>query len=195
MDEKAAELRDIFTSVTDEETVTESQDAGRGSLEQDERTIDERVRAVVERMRERYDFETSLGTDALLTVVRGYYEDEDDEEIGSSLDVSPEEVFEARCSLHLVDESETGPVDLVALREGDDSDADLAERFDCSEETIRRSRAVADALAESRAANDRYRDEFDSALADADIADRMASDVRKDGLEDATEGMETDVSF
>ena len=195
MDEKTAELRDIFTSVTDEETVTESQEAGRGSLEQDERTIEERVRAVIERMRERYEFETSLDTDELMSVVRRFYEDEDDEEIASSLDVSPEAVFEARCSLHLVDESETGAVDLVALREGDDSDADLAERFDCSEEKIRRSRKVADALAESRAANDRYRDEFDSVLADADIADRMASDVRKDGLEDATEGMETDVSF
>jgi len=77
----------------------------------------------------------------------------------------------------------------------DASTADLAERFDVSESTVRRYRRVVEAENESRQANDRYRDEFDTILADADLSERITEDVQQDGLEDATEGMETDVSF
>ena len=58
MNEKTEELRDIFTDVTDgEDTITESQEDTRGSLERDERSDEERLRSVVQQMRERYAFE------------------------------------------------------------------------------------------------------------------------------------------
>ena len=195
MDEKTEELREIFTAVTDEETVTESQEEGRGSLELDERTVEERVGTVIDRMRERYGLDTSLSTAELIELTTGFYEDRTDEALAEELGVDPAEVFRARLSLHLVRDDDAEGVDLVAIRDREADDATLAAEFEVSETEIRRYRQVAAAKAESRAANDRYRDELDSLLADADIAGQMTSDVREDGLEDATEGMETDVSF
>ncbi|AGB29977.1 hypothetical protein C488_18945 [Natrinema pellirubrum DSM 15624] len=196
MNDKTEELRDIFTDVTDgEETVTESQEDTRGSLERDERTDQERLESVVQQMRERYEFETPLSDDELLTVARGFYDDRSDEAVADDLGVDAEVVFEARMSLHLVGEDDADEVDLAAIRDRDADDATLADDYGVSEAAIRRYRRVAEAEDQSRTANDRYRDEFDSVLADADLSERMTSDLREDGLEDATEGMETDVEF
>ncbi|WP_290815635.1 conditioned medium-induced protein 4 [Halovivax sp.] len=195
MNEKTEELREIFTNVTDEETVTESQEEGRGSLEQDERTVEERLESVIEQMRERYGFDTPFATDELIELATLFYDGESDDEIADELGADADEVFSARLSVHLVRDDDADGVDLAAIREPEADDAALAEEYGVSADEIRRYREVAAATAESRAANDRYRDEFDSILADADIAGRMTTDVREDGLEDATEGMETDVSF
>ncbi|WP_254762450.1 conditioned medium-induced protein 4 [Natrinema marinum] len=196
MNDKTEELRDIFTTVTDgEETVTESQEDTRGSLERDERTDEERLESVVQQMRERYGVDTALSDDELLTVARGFYDDRSDAEIAAELGVDEDEVFEARMALHLVGEDDADEVDLAAIRDREEDDATLADEYDVSEAQIRRYRRVAEAEDQSRAANDRYRDEFDSILADAELSERMTTDVREDGLEDATEGMETDVDF
>ncbi|GAB3678122.1 conditioned medium-induced protein 4 [Halopiger thermotolerans] len=196
MNEKTEELRDIFTDVTDgEETVTESQEDTRGSLERDERTDEERLENVISQMRERYEFETDLSNDELIELAEAFYEDESDEEIAEDLGVDADEVFEARMSLHLVRDDDADEVDLTAIRGREEDDATLAEEYGVSEDQIRRYRRVAAAEDQSRTANDRYRDEFDSILADAELSEQMTTDVREDGLEDATEGMETDVDF
>ncbi len=196
MNEKTEELRDIFTNVTDgEDTVTESQEDTRGSLEKDERSIEDRLEGVIAQMKERYGFETPLSEAGLKQVARGYYDHTSDAELAAKLDVEESTVFEARCALHLVDADDADEVDLVAIRDREEPDETLAAEYDVDTETISRYRKVAAAKGESRAANDRYREEFDSLLADSDLASRMATDVREDGLEDATEGMETDVSF
>ncbi|ADD05284.1 uncharacterized protein Nmag_1708 [Natrialba magadii ATCC 43099] len=196
MNEKTEELRDIFTDVTDgEETITESQEDTRGSLEKDEQTDEERLESVVAQMRERYEFETSLSDDDLIAVAKAFYDDQSDEDIADDHGMDPETVFEARMALHLVGEDDADEVDLVAIRNRDEDDETLAAEYDVSAAEIRRFRRIAAAQDESRAANDRYRDEFDSILADADLSAQMATDVREDGLEDATEGMETNVDF
>ncbi|WP_276254951.1 conditioned medium-induced protein 4 [Halomontanus rarus] len=196
MNDKTEELREIFTSVTDgEATVTESQEATRGTLEKDEATVQERLENVITQMRERYEFETPLDDDELRVVARRFYEEESDADVADELDVDEDDVFEARMSLHLVGEEDADEVDLVAIRDREDDEETLADEYDVSTEQIRRYRRVAAAKDESRAANDRYRGEFDSILAEAELSERMASDVREDGLEDATEGMETDVSL
>jgi hypothetical protein len=61
--------------------------------------------------------------------------------------------------------------------------------------TVRRYRRVAEADLTSRRANHRYRDAFADLLTDADLSTRLASDARRDGLEAATEDIETDVSL
>ncbi|SEQ76813.1 conditioned medium-induced protein 4 [Natrinema salaciae] len=196
MNDKTEELRDIFTDVTDgEETVTESQEDTRGSLERDERSDEERLESVVQQMRERYEFETALSDDELISVARDFYDERSDGEIADEMGVDADEIFEARMSLHLVGEDDADEVDLAAIRDRDEDDATLAAEYDVSEDRIRRYRRVAEAENQSRTANDRYRDEFDSILADAELSERMTSDLREDGLEDATEGMETDVDF
>ena len=219
MDEKTAELRDIFVDVTDESTVTEPQEDTPGSLTSDEPAA-ERVEAVVDSMRERYDFDTDLPDAALAELVEGFYDgagdaalaeraadtmDEADGEDGDppdadtdTPDLSRRDVFRSRMDLHLVREADTdAPFALGDLRDrlvDDEPIAEIAEEFDAAESTVRRYRRVLDTQAERRRVGDRFREAFDEILADADLA-ALTEDVTRDGLDDATDGMENDLSF
>jgi DNA-binding CsgD family transcriptional regulator len=199
MDEKTEELRDIFMDVTDKDTVTESQEETRGSLTDQGDGQRERLESVVGSMRERYDFSTDFSDDDLCGLVELFYDDASDADIARELDASRKTVFRARTDLHLVrDRDRDAPFDLDDLRTrltDNPATRDLADEFDVSESTVRRYRRVVRAQTESRQANDRYRDEFDTILADGDLAARMTEEVQEDGLDDATEGMETNVDF
>lgn len=200
MDEKTRELRDLFVDVAGEEAVTEPQQESRGSLASGSGT-DDRLVDVVETMRDRYAFRSSLSTEALVAIVRGFFAGQSDADIAASLDGEPaaETVARARIDLHLVtDRDRESPVDLDALREALDEDrsvAEMAEDLGIHESTVRRYRHVLEVERQRRAANDRYREEFERLLADRDLAERLTEEVRDTGLEDATEGMETNVSF
>lgn len=200
MDEKTEELRELFMNVTDSEAVTESQEESRGSLT-DDASVRERVEELIREMRERYEFQTDLDDDALCRLVGEFYDGAGDTEIADELDVSRRTVVRARLDLHLIRERDTEAsfdIDAFGRRvtaEGETSTNVLAEEFDVSESTVRRYRRVIEARDESRRANDRYRDEFAELLGDADLAAPLTRDAKEDGLEDATEGMETDVSF
>ncbi|WP_323191358.1 conditioned medium-induced protein 4 [Halostella sp. PRR32] len=199
MDEKTEELRDIFIDVTDEDTVTESQEETPGSLTGQDEGKRDRLESVIASMRDRYEFEVDLSDEALVDLVELFYDEESDAEIARQLDISRKAVFRARMNLHLVrDRDRDAPFDLAEFRERlteDASTADLADAFDVSESTVRRYRRVVRTENRSRQANDRYRDEFDTILADGGLATNMTEDIQEDGLDDATEGMETDVSF
>lgn len=200
MDEKTEELRDIFIDVTDEETVTEPQEDTRGSItDVDNEAVRERIESVIESMQERYAFETDLTDEQYCEVVDGFYADESDAEIARSIDESRTTVVRARLDLHLIHSRDLdAPFDLDEFRRRlneDPATSDLAEEFDVSESTVRRYRRVVAAQNESRQANDRYRDELDSIIGEADLSAHLTEDVQEDGLDDATEGMETDVSF
>ncbi len=199
MDDKTSELRDIFMDVTDEETVTESQEEARGSLTVDEEGGDEAIEEVVAEMREAYDFATDLDDAELRRVVAGFYEGESDTAMADDLGVSRRIVSRARLDLHLVRDRDTdAPFDLDELRsllDGDRTLAEVADALDVAESTVRRYRRVIEAREEARRVSNRYRAAFEDALADVELAERMTEDVAEDGLEDATEGMETDVSF
>ncbi|UPW01743.1 conditioned medium-induced protein 4 [Halorussus gelatinilyticus] len=200
MDEKTEELRDIFMDVTDESTVTERQEETHGSLSS-ETAIDDRLAEVVGRMRDRYDFTTTLSDDELVSVVRGFYAGDSDAEIARELgDASlGKTVARARIDLHLLRESdEDAPFDLADLRDLLDDDASTGEcaaELDVSESTVRRYRRVIDAKQQRRTVNDQFRNEFENVLQDRELSDRMTESLQEDGLDDATEGMETNVSF
>lgn len=200
MDEKTEELRDIFMDVTDDPTVTEQQEETPGSL-QSATEVEERLETVVAEMRDRYEFGTTLSDEELVTVVRGFYAGQSDAEIARELgDASlGETVSRARIDLHLVRDSDTdAPFDLDELRnllDGEASTSECAAELDVSESTVRRYRRIVDVQQERRTVSDRYRGEFENVLQDRDLSERMATDVHDDGLDDATEGMETNVSF
>lgn len=200
MDDKTEELRDIFLDVADEETVTEPQEELRGSLADGEAT-DERIRSVIEQMRDRYEFRTSLSTDELVTVVRGYFAGKNDTAIARDLgDASlAKTVRRARIDLHLVtDRDLDAPFDLDDLRQQLDSDrpvTDIADDLDVSESTVRRYRHVVEVQNERRLVGDRFNEEFAMIAEDRDLGERLTADVKESGLEEATEGMETNVSF
>jgi hypothetical protein len=200
MKEKTEELRDIFMEVTDEETVTEQQAETHGSLASDE-DVGERLHAVVAEMRSALDFGTSLSDEELVMVVRGYYDGASDTAIARELgdDSLSKTVARARRELHLLRETDTDPpFDFEAFRNAVDDDAtaaSLAERFCVSESTVRRYRRVVETQHEMRRVNNRYTDEFERLLEDADLSERHAKGAVEDGLEDATEGQETDTSL
>jgi hypothetical protein len=198
MEEKTEELRDIFMDVTDEETVTESQEEGRGSLADDGAREPEPdcLRAVIQEMRERFEFSTELSDDDLVRVVEGFYGGEVDASIANDLDVSRDVVLRARLDLHLLRDRDTdAPFDLDELRELLDQDVtvgEMAEQLDVSESTIRRYRRVVRAQNEARRVSDRFRAEFEDLFVDAELASTMTEEMKEDGLEEATEGMESE---
>lgn len=199
MDDKTEELRDIFMDVAEDKTVTESQADDRGTL-LDRADVNDRLLSVIERMRDEFDFRTDLPNDDLCRVVAGFYDGATDTEIARELDVARSTVQRARLDLHLIRDRDTdAPFDLDALRSAitgnDPGTAALAERFGVSPSTLRRYRRVVHAQARSRRVTERFRDQFDEILADADLTERVADRVREDGLDDATEGMENDLQF
>lgn len=203
MDDKTEELRDIFMDVTDEDTVTEPQEEGRGSLadEQSDEDVEAGIRSVIEEMRERYEFDTDLGDEALARVVRGYFEGDSDTEIAEAIDADRRAVFRARLDLQLLRDRDTdAPFEMADLRDllvDDVPVSGIAEELDASESTVRRYRRVLRAQHEARQVSHRFRAEFEDQFTDAELSEQMTSDVKEDGLEEATEGMESesDVSF
>jgi hypothetical protein len=223
MDEKTAELRDLFVDATGSETVTERQEAERGTLvDRDDEAVGEGVRELVAAMRERYGFSTPLGDDAYVLVARGRFTDEGDAAIAAAIrdgladaegDVDPDEidaetVRKARLDLHLVRESDRevdapdgdsgsafAYADLKRLTAAGNSIVECAEELDAQPDAVARYAAVARTDIASTRANDRFRDAFRDLLTDADIEGSLASDAREDGLREATEDIETDVSL
>ncbi|QKG92274.1 hypothetical protein HPS36_05230 [Halorubrum salinarum] len=224
MDEKTAELRDLFVEATGSETVTERQEAERGTLvDRDDESVGEAVRNLVAAMRERYGFSTPLGDAAYALVARARFADEGDESIAAALrdelddgdgDVDPDEidaetVRKARLDLHLVRESDRevdaggdrggdppfAYADLKRLTAAGNSIVECAEELDAQPDAVARYAAVARTDIASTRANDRFRDAFRDLLTDADIQGSLASDAREDGLREATEDIETDVSL
>ncbi|WP_284012595.1 conditioned medium-induced protein 4 [Halobaculum litoreum] len=198
MDEKTAELRDIFVDATGGETVTERQEEGRGSLAA-ESNADERIAELVGRMRERYDFASGLDDDDLRRVVRLFFEDAGDAAVAAELGVDEATVFDARMDLHLVREADRdAPFDLGDLRSLVVEDVPVGERaaeLDADEGTVARYSQVVAADVRSTRANDRFRDEFAELLTESDLKTGLTEDAREDGLREAAEDIETNVSF
>lgn len=198
MDEKTEELRDIFLDVADADTVTESQEETHGSLASEEE-VERRLAAAVSDARDDLGFETDLDDDGLVTLVRGFYAGEDDATLADGLDADADDVADARLDLHLVRDDDA-TLDLDALRDhldesaNDADDETLADALDADESAVRWHRRLLDVRDERRRLNDRYRLEFESILQDRDIAERLTANVHEDGLADATDGMENDLS-
>ena len=199
MDDKTAELRDIFIEATGSDTVTESQAESPGSLTDSDRDVSDRLVELIGRMRDRYEFETGFDDDTLSRIVQAFYTDHSDREIAAELDCEPAAVFEARLDLHLVGEADRNAAfDLDELRQLIVEDVPLAERadqLDITDETARHYSEIVAVDLRSTRANDRFRDEFAELLTDSDLTGQLARDAREDGLKDATEDIETDVSF
>ena len=193
LDEKTESLRDIFMDVAEEGTVTESQQAGRGSLaDVDEAAVEERLGDVVERMRDRYEFKTDLDTDALVSVVRAFYEGSEDDDIATDLGVDADAVVDARLDLHLFRaEDDDAPFDVGAFRrrvtDSEVSNADLAAEFDADEATVAHYRRVVEAQSAARRVSHRFQSEFEDVLTDAGLSTQHTAAVRDDGLDEATE--------
>lgn len=199
MDEKTAELRDIFIDTTGSDTVTESQEETRGSLTGTGGQADARVAELIGTMRGKYTFVSTLGDDDLQQVVERFHEDESDADIADAIGVDEDTVFDARMDLHLVrDGDRDAPFELDALRTllvNETPTEERAAELGADEALVAHYSEVVEADLESTRANDRFRDEFEELLTDSALTNRMARDAREDGLREATEDIETDVSL
>ena len=199
MDDKTEELRDIFMDISEEETVTESQAEQRGSIVEtsDDEADRERLEGVVASLRDRYDFVTDFETATYVRLVRAFYDGESDEAIAEELSVPVGDVFRARMDLHLLRRVDTdAPFEICELRRRPEaSDDALAAEFGVDETTVRRCRHVVAAEDAARAANHRYQTEFDEILTDAALSGHFTDQITEDGLDEAAEDIETDVSF
>lgn len=195
MDEKTEELRDIFMDVADDDTVTESQQDERGSLLDD--TQRERLGDVVERMRDRFEFETALSSDDYCALIRRFHAGDDDAELAAALDVDEETVFAARMDCHLVRETDLdAPFDRDELADRlDDDPAAVADDLDASEATVRRCQRALRATRKARRVSYRFQEAFADAVPDAALAARLTDAAQQDGLGDATEDAEVDVDL
>lgn len=203
MDEKTEKLRDIFRSVTDEETVTESQEPSRGSLRRrgDSET---KLSDVVAEMDAKYSFEDGLSTDERCRLIREFYAGATDEELAKRLSLSPETVFSVRMNLHLIRDSESpNSAFVAALREQTETGERLstaavealAEEFDIDEATVLRRAELVHAMRRSRQVSHRFKTAFEELLTDADLSVAFTADAHEHGLADATDGAEVDVEF
>jgi hypothetical protein len=212
MDEKTEELRDLFVDATGSETVTDRQEEPPGSLlDRDDDAVADRVAALVATMRGRYGFDAEIdaeGTGLTDTqyerVAVGFFDGEDDASIadalgGSGSAVDARTVRDARLDLHLVaDADRDAPFEYAALKRllaADRPIDEVAAELEADPETVREFVPVARADLASTRVNDRFRDEFRALLTDADIEDAHAATAREDGLREATEDIETDVSL
>jgi len=217
MDEKTADLRDIFIETTGTETVTDEQQNDRGSLiDSDDKTVDDRLHAIITQIRNRFDDELSLSTETAALIARGFFNPQFNSEAGDDNqwsriadaqlaasiddpDIDSETVFDVRMSLHLItDADRKAPFDLDRLRslraEGMTATA-CADTLETTTETVNRLVRVIEAEAESRQVSHRFRASLANLLSDSALSERLATDARRDGLEPAIDDMETDVSL
>lgn len=203
MDDKTAELRDIFLDATGGEgTVTERQAERRGSLVDidDPEAVDSRLHDLVATMRGRYDFESDFDTNAYVRLVRRFCEGAADDAIAADLGIDADAVRHARLDCHLIRDADRDHPEFAAIRDrivdgADDTDDTIADDRGVDAAAVAHVRRVVTADREATRANGRFRDAFTELLTDDDLSGRLVSDSREDGLREATEDIETNVSF
>ncbi|EMA61575.1 hypothetical protein [Halorubrum kocurii] len=193
--------------------------------DRDEAAVDERVREVVAAMRERYDFSTDLDDATYARIARGRFEADDDEAVAAALVeereadedgerseagtesagapvVEPATVRDARLDLHLVreadrevDDAAFDYDDLKQLTAEGRSIVECADALDVDPDVVAKYARIARVDLTSTRTNDRFRDELRDLLTDAEIEGSHAETARNDGLEAATEDMETDTKL
>ncbi|AWB27781.1 conditioned medium-induced protein 4 [Halococcoides cellulosivorans] len=205
MDEKTESLRDIFLDVADDETVVESQSETHGSIT-DEGDHRDDLLAVVEQIEDAFDRSVAFDDDTVATLIEAFYAGDDDTTIAETCEIDPESVFETRMALHCYRESDS-PLDLdrvaetlsladTAIDEVSDDDRDrAADALDADRAAIDRAIGVLRARREARSVSHRFRTAYEDVLPDTDISESLTASIKEDGLDEAAEDIETDVSL
>lgn len=199
MEEKTEELRELFLDVTDEETLTESQEDSRGLLTGERKPVDERLETVIAQIDEKFGVQTPLSKDQECQLVRLFYAGESDAAIASALDVSADDIFDARMALLLVRDADIPEPELGREHQrkllGEGSVETVAEETGLDISVVERAKEALTADERSGRVSHRFRIEFEEILTDADLTVRFTVGAHEDGLEDATDGAEVDVEF
>lgn len=184
MTTKTDELREIFLKMSPVTTFTDRQDTAAtvGDVPTDAE-VDAALARLVAEMRERFDFQSPLDDDALVTVVRGFYAGESDADVAAELETDPDTVVRSRLDLQLFrSEDSESPFDLrelVWLVEDGRDDAACAAELGVSESTVRQYRRVVEARQTARRDSYHYPLEFESLLG-VDADEELSSSLEAD---------------
>ena len=197
------ELTAIYMDVSKgDTTTTERQEDQRGRWTSNTNT-DQQIRSTIEEMHERYDLNTQLSTDQLMTLVKAFFESEGDTEIArrlgdSSLDKT---VTRARLGLHLFRERDTtADFDLEALSEcfeAGNSGAECARQLNIAASTANQYRRILSAQQEAKRVENTYYERFQRLCSAGGMAEDEDPDAEfesdfDDGLADAVAGAGAD---
>lgn len=182
------ELNDIWNSISNGvETVTEQQ-SERGN-QRDISDFDGRIRDTIIEMSERYNIQTKLSNDQLVTVVRRYFDGETDAEIARQLGEKnlDKTVSRARVRLHLFRErdfdTEVNLDELMnCLTEGN-SASDCGDEFGIAKSTANRYRRLIKFRREAKRIDNEYWERFQRYCNEDDEEALVMSSL--DGLKDA----------
>ncbi|WP_458190725.1 response regulator receiver protein [Haladaptatus sp. NG-WS-4] len=187
--DRTERLRDIFLEVSDEPTVTESQEEQPGTL-QPSATVDEQLREIIQEIQIEYGFQTSLDLDDLVRVVRLFHENYSDTAIARELGAASRDrtVARARINLHLFRETDfDAPFDIEQLRDllqDEIPTAQCAEQLAVSPSTMRSYATIIEAEQAATAADHAYQRRFDEALTRSAPEESLQVSL-DDGLADA----------
>lgn len=185
-------LTEIYMDVSEGiESTTEQQEEQRGSW-QPNTEADTRISETIAEIQERYDLETQLSNDQLVTLVKAFFEGNRDTTIARQLgDASLDKtVTRARLGLHLFRERDTvADFDVGALREcfeAGNSGAECARRLGIGKSTANRYRRIFEAKAEAERVDNEYYERFQRyCRGEDDAADVDTNSIGDDGLDDA----------
>jgi hypothetical protein len=175
MTDRIDHLRDIYSRLGGAPSFTEAQQTPRGTVRADA-DVDRDVLAVIDELRERSGFRTTLSDADLVSVVRGFYAGRSDTALAAVLGVSTATVFRARMNLHLFAPTDAPPeLDPLVrrLRGGAAVDA-VAADADVPRAVVERLARLLTAREAARRVNYRYTTEF------ADLLDAGAADHELD---------------
>lgn len=177
-------FKDVLDNL-DETTVKEEKEEVRGSL-----SIEEKIGNIIGDIKEKEGLETDLKKEKLTEIIKLYFEGKDDKEISKETGIEESKIRKNRSNLYLPRDKDLdkSPIDKEKLEDLDElSKSKIREEFDLDEETTRFYYKII------KAEDKPYKERFEEALSDEFIAERMTSEVKEKGLEDATEDMEIDV--
>ncbi|ERG98738.1 MAG: hypothetical protein J07HQX50_02785 [Haloquadratum sp. J07HQX50] len=208
MDNKTANLRDLFIETTGSKKTTESQAVDRGTLLKRAAAddVDAALSDIVDEMESTFTFRSSLSQERYVELIKTFYSVggrsawsiSEDAQFRPSVAEDAIVIRTARIDLHLIaDVDRIGPLspNEAYQRSTDHSLSAIANTVGCDLDTIERLVRVGKAESESRRVNHQYRNTFRQLLTDAELSEQLTADAREDGLREATEDIETNVSL
>ncbi len=183
MPDKIEQLRDIFANLPNHGTFVERQQSPRG-VYPETTDADTALLAVIDDLRARFPFRTTLSDADLVAIVRGFYTGRTDADLAADLGVSSNVVSRARVNLHLFRETDVDrSIDrhtLTRLLDADASVATVAAELDVDRRTAGHVRHVAERMRGAQRVNHRYQTDFESILADSEFEDDLRESVASD---------------
>lgn len=187
---ETAHLRELFTDITGQSSVTEEQRQTHGTV-RTEKEVTDTIQAIIDEIRDRYSIDTTLDDDDLIDIVRGFHQGLSDRAIARTLgNVNLDRaVARARLQLHLFrDVDFEAPFDIDRLEElwaNGQSTSDIANKLEVSPSTVRFYRTAVAAREDAQRVNHQFQMRFAELFDGHNFSEHLVSSLRHEGITDA----------